>query len=124
MSRNHLRVSAQANNERHESEIIREIMNKAHPDYARSEATTITEAPVKVRPTREIKLEAEISDLRKQLTNGMDTMDAQAERIAEQDTNIKGLYKALARIEQERFEERAKLESEIKALKALLKRYL
>ena len=101
MSRNHLRVSAQANNERHESNIVRDIMkdfmNNATDNYARSEATTepmavtpVTKAPVKKgRTTREIKMQIEIDDLRKELTDSMDIMDTQTERIAVQQEQIK-----------------------------------
>ena len=71
---------------------MKDFMNNATDNYARSEATTdpmavtpVTKAPVKKgRTTREIKMQIEIDDLRKELTDSMDIMDTQTERIAVQ----------------------------------------
>ena len=131
MSRNHLRVSAQANNERHESNIVRDLMNKATNDYAQSEATTITAAPPKVRLTKDVRMEAEISDLTKQVHDLMDDKDTQIEALSRQRESIATLREEVANLKGERnlnlslnSSLQAKANAEIMALRTLLKLYI
>ena len=110
-------------------------MNKTHPDYARSEATTITAAPSKgpttVRLTKDVRMEAEIDDLRKELVDSMDGRDAQAEALSLQRERIAGLNGQVAKLKEiidrksdTNAEEMGKAYLEIEALKALLKIYI
>jgi len=134
MSRNHLRVSAQANNERYESEIVRDIMNKATNDYARSEAITepivtpVTKAPVKgpttVRLTKDVRMEAEIDDLRKELVGSMEARDAQAECIRTMHERIASLKETITLNANYDAKALEAANREIRALKALVRVYV
>ena len=124
MSRSHLRVSAQANNERYESEIVRDIMNKATNDYAQSEATTITAAPPKVRLTKDVRMEAEIDDLRKELVGSMEARDAQAECIRTMHERVASLKETITLNANYDAKALEAANREIRALKALVRVYV
>ena len=128
-----MRVSAQANNERFESEIVRNIMNDRVKsiDYAQSEATTITAAPPKVRLTKDVRMEEEINDLRKELVDAMDARDAQTEALSLQRESIAALRGQVAKLSKlmdrhsdESYAEISKATKEILALKTLVKLYI
>ena len=124
MSRNHLRVSAQANNERHESNIVRDLMNKATNDYAQSEATTITAAPPKVRLTKDVRMEAEIDDLRKELVGSMEARDAQAECIRTMHERVASLKETITLNANYDAKALEAANREIRALKTLVRVYI
>ena len=116
-------------------------MNKATNDYARSEATTesivtpVTKAPVKgpttVRLTKDVRMEAEIDDLRKELVSSMEGRDAQADALSRQRESIATLREEVANLKGERnlnlslnSSLQAKANAEIMALRTLLKLYI
>ena len=92
----------------------------------------ITAAPPKKgRPTREIKLEAEINDLRKELVDSMEGRDSQVEALALQRESIAELRGQVATlkklIDRRGDEHHAEVRRgivEIEALKALVKLYI
>ena len=109
-------------------------MNKATNDYARSEATTesivtpVTKAPVKgpttVRLTKDVRMEAEIDDLRKELVGSMEARDAQAECIRTMHERVASLKETITLNANYDAKALEAANREIRALKALVRVYV